>query len=46
MNGPVIMICDGCECLFPEEKLIATDDGRALLCRTCICLDDDSEAES
>lgn len=34
-HGPVIMICDGCEGLFPEEKLTATDDGRALLCRGC-----------
>lgn len=35
-HGPVILICDGCEHLFPEEKLSATDDGRALLCRGCL----------
>lgn len=35
-SGPVVMVCDGCDLLFPEEKLAATEDGRALLCRGCL----------
>ncbi len=29
------MVCDGCDAMFPEEKLTATEDGRALLCPAC-----------
>jgi hypothetical protein len=33
--APVDMVCDGCDGMFPEENLTATDDGRALLCPAC-----------